>query len=47
MKIHDVIQIEEDLTANIKKKSKAVIDALKNGVILWGQETVIKVIKNV
>lgn len=46
VKIHDVIQTEEDLAANIKKKSKAVIDALKNGIILWGQERIIKVIKN-
>ena len=46
VKIHDVIQTEEDLITNIKKKSKAVLNALKNGIILWGQETIIRVIKN-
>lgn len=47
VKIHDIIQTEEDLATSIKEKNKAVLNALKNGIVLWGQETMIRVIKNV
>lgn len=47
VKIHDIIQTEEDLATNIKEKNKAVLNALKNGIVLWGQETMVRVIKDV
>lgn len=47
VKIHDIIQTEEDLATNIREKNKAVLNALKNGIVLWGQEMMIRVIKNV
>ena len=46
IKVHEVIQTEEDLRKNIKKKDKVIIDILKNGVILWGQDKLIDVIKD-
>ena len=46
-KIHDVLQTEEDLKNNIKNKDKIILQILRGGVILWGINTMIKVIKNV
>ncbi len=45
-KLHDVIQTKEDLTKNIKKGEKLIIQALSEGAILWGHEFLIEVIKN-
>ena len=46
LKLHDVIQTKEDLTKNIKKGEKLIIQALSEGAILWGHEFLIEVIKN-
>ena len=46
LKLHDVIQTKEDLTKNIKKGEKLIIQALSEGIVLWGHEFLIKVIKN-
>ncbi len=43
-KLHDVIQTKEDL---IKNKEKLIIDAIYSGIILWGHEFLIEMIKNV
>ncbi|MBU1204514.1 MAG: winged helix-turn-helix transcriptional regulator [Nanoarchaeota archaeon] len=47
VKIHDVLQTEEDLKHNIIQKDKIILDILKTGIILWGQKTIIEVIKDV
>ncbi len=46
LKLHDVIQTKEDLTKNIKKGEKLIIQALSEGIVLWGHEFLIEVIKN-
>ena len=45
--LHSIEMTEEDLIKNIKKREKAVMDAIKNGVILYGQDKYVEVIKNV
>jgi len=45
-KLHDIIQTKEDLTKNIKKEEKLIIKAIFEGTVLWGHESLIKVIKN-
>lgn len=47
VKIHDVLQTEQDLKKNIINKDKVILEILKKGVILWGQKIIIKVIKDV
>ena len=46
-KLHDVIQTKNDLTKNIKKRDKILIKAISEGVVLWGHEFLIGVIKHV
>lgn len=46
LKLHDVIQTKEDLTKNIKKEEKLIIEAISEGIVLWGHEFLIEVIKN-
>lgn len=47
IKVQDVLQTKEDLKKNIEKKDKVVIDIVKNGKILWGQDVIIEIIKEV
>ena len=47
VKIHDVVQTEEDLKNNLIKKDKVILEIIKTGIILWGQNIITKVIKNV
>src|SRR3989338_3800046 len=46
IKIHDVIQTKKDLAQNMGKESNAIIKILEEGIILWGQNTLYKIIKN-
>jgi len=46
LKLHDIIQTKEDLTKNIKKEEKLIIEAIPEGIVLWGHEFIIGVIKN-
>lgn len=46
LKLHDVIQTKEDLTKNIKKEERLIIEAISEGIVLWGHEFLIEVIKN-
>src|SRR3989344_2051906 len=46
LKLHDVIQTKEDLTKNIKKEEKLIIQAMSEGIVLWGHEFLIEVVKN-
>lgn len=45
--IHDVLQTEEDLKNNLLKKDNVILEILNKGIILWGQKTIVNVIKNV
>lgn len=45
-KIHDVIQTEEDMISNIKKNDKIVIEAIRNGKVLWGYDKLVRIIKD-
>ncbi|HLC85303.1 MAG TPA: hypothetical protein VJH22_05925 [Candidatus Nanoarchaeia archaeon] len=43
--IQDIIQTPEDLSKNLKKRDKVILDALKNGNVLWGQDILIQAVK--
>jgi len=45
--IHDVMVMKEDLVRLIKKNDVVVLDAIKNGKILWGSEIIVEAIRNV
>lgn len=45
-KINPLILLEEDLIENIKKQNKAIVDIIKTGIILKGEEIFVKTIKN-
>ena len=46
-KLHDIIQTKNDLTKNIRKRDKIIVNAISEGAVLWGHEFLIEVIKNV
>lgn len=45
-KIHSIIQTKSDLLNNIKKRDKIVIDVIKKGMILWGEDLIVDCIRN-
>lgn len=45
-RVHLVKQTKNDLKENIKKKDKVVLDLIKNGIVVFGYETIIELIKN-
>lgn len=45
-KIHDVIQTQEDITNNLKKSDIIIINAIRNGIVLWGNDIIARSIKN-
>lgn len=47
VKIHDVIQTKEDLINNIIIKDKIVLEALRNGKVLWGEKFIVGVLEYV
>ncbi len=44
--IQDVVQTSADLLQNLKNNDPVIFEALKNGVVLWGVEMIVRVIKN-
>ena len=46
-KLHAIKLTANDLLKNIKEKKEAVLDIVKNAVILYGQDKYVRVIKNV
>jgi len=46
-KLHSIKLTREDLLDNLKKKQEAMIDIVKNAVILYGQDKYTEVIKDV
>lgn len=47
IKIHDLIQTKEDLISNLKEGNKVIREAIREGVVLWGQEELIEVFADV
>ena len=47
VKIHAVLQTRKDLIENIKKKDKIVIEALRKGILLWGNKYMVEVLEDV
>ena len=45
-KIHEVIQTKEDIINNLKKQDKIVINAIKEGLVLWGHDIIARSIKD-
>lgn len=46
-KIHSIGFTEQDLINNLKKRHEPIMDAVKNGIVLHGQEKYVEIIKNV
>lgn len=46
IKVHDVLQTEEDLKKNIANNDKVIIEILKKGKIFWGSKKIIEIIEN-
>lgn len=46
-KIHPLIMSKEDLLKNIKEKNGAMPEIVKTGIVLYGQEAYVEVMKNV
>lgn len=46
-RINPVMQTPQDLINNLKKKDKIVLDAIKTGKILWGQQEIVEAIRKV
>jgi len=46
-KIHALKLTHQDLLENLKKKDKAIVDIVKNAIILYGQERYVGILKNV
>ena len=46
IKVQDVIQTTYDLVQNLKKGDPVIIGVLRNGVVLWGFDVLVQVIKN-
>lgn len=46
-KVHPIKQTSEDLIKNIKKPDKVILSAIKNGIVLYGQDKLVEIIKDV
>lgn len=46
-KLHSIMMTQQDLLENLKKKNKAIIDIVKNAVVLYGQDKYVELIKHV
>lgn len=47
IKVHDVVQTVEDIKKNIINKDEIIMNILRTGTIVWGQNTIIQVIRDV
>ncbi|MBS3175750.1 nucleotidyltransferase domain-containing protein [Candidatus Woesearchaeota archaeon] len=46
-KLHAVKLTHQDLVDNLKRKDKAMVDIVKNAIILYGQEKYVEILKNI
>jgi len=44
--VHAISMTKEDLIKNINKENEAIIDAIKTGIVLWGRDILLEVVKN-
>ena len=45
-RLHFMYQTQKDFEENIRKKDKPILDVIKTGAVLWGQNFVLQGIKN-
>ena len=45
-KLHAIKLTHQDLLENLKKRDKAMVDIVKNAIILYGQEKYVEILKN-
>lgn len=46
-RLHAIKMTRHDLTENLKKGNKAIVDIVKNAVVLYGQDRYLEIVKNV
>lgn len=46
-KLHSIIMVQQDLLENLKKRNKAMVDIVKNAVVLYGQEKYVEIMQDV
>ena len=46
VKIQDVVQTIDDLKQNLKKDDPIIMTSLRTGMVLWGFDVIVEVIKN-
>ena len=44
--IHFIYQTQKDFNGNVKKRDEPILDMIKKGAVLWGQDFILKGIKN-
>ncbi len=44
LKIHDVVQTPDDLLENLRTQDPVVIAAVRQGIVLWGADTIVEVL---
>lgn len=47
IKIQDIVQTTEDIDKNLRKEDPIIVVSLRDGIVLWGFDTLVEVIKNV
>jgi predicted nucleotidyltransferase len=46
LKVHDALQTEDDFEKNLIKKDQVILSALRNGIILWGNDSIIELVEH-
>ena len=46
IKVHEVLQTEEDFSENLRKKDKVIMEIIKKGIVLWGYDKIIKEVED-
>jgi len=46
-KLHAIMLTQKDMVKNLHKKNKAAIDIVKNGVVIYGQDKYVEIVKDV
>ncbi len=46
-KLHSLIMTQHDLLENLKKRNKAMVDIVKNAIVLYGQDKYVEIMQDV
>jgi DNA-binding Lrp family transcriptional regulator len=46
IKVHEILQTEEDIKENILNKDNIIIKALRDGIIFWGYKKIVEIIED-